>query len=126
MKSLEVLKREILEDGVIDANEVKEIEKVIYADGKIDKEEADFLFELNDAVSGKDNHSSWQDLFVKALSSFVLDDDASNGEIDEDEAKYLVNQIQGDGQIDANELALLKNLKSILGSLPQSLEKLIK
>lgn len=124
MKSLEVLKKEILEDGVIDANEVKEIEKVIYEDGKIDKEEADFLFELNDAVSGKDNHSSWQVLFVKALSSYVLDDDTSNGEIDEDEAKYLVKKIQGDGHIDANEKALLENLKSILGSLPKSLEKL--
>ena len=87
MKSLETLKKEIIEDGVIDANEVKEIETVIYADGKIDKEEADFLFELNDAVSGKDNHSTWKELFVKAISSFVLDDDGSNGEIDEDEAK---------------------------------------
>lgn len=125
MKSLETLKKEIIEDGVIDANEVKEIETVIYADGKIDKEEADFLFELNDAVSGKDNHSTWKELFVKAISSFVLDDDGSNGEIDEDEAKYLVNQIQGDGNIDANEKALLTNLKSILGSLPKSLEKLI-
>ena len=125
MKPLETLKKEILEDGVIDANEVKEIETVIYADGKIDKEEADFLFELNDAVSGKDNHSTWKELFVKAISSFVLDDDGSNGEIDEDEAKYLVNQIQGDGNIDANEKALLTNLKSILGSLPKSLEKLI-
>ena len=126
MKSLEELKKEILADGIIDASEVNEIQTVIYADGKIDQEEADFLFDLNDAVSGKENHSSWKDLFVKAISSFVLDDDDSNGEIDEDEAKYLVDQIQGDGQIDSVELALLKHLKSTLGVLPQSLEKLIK
>ncbi|WP_036156524.1 hypothetical protein [Maribacter forsetii] len=126
MKTLEELKKEILADGIIDASEVKEIQEVIYADGKIDQEEADFLFDLNDAVSGKENHSSWKDLFVKAISSFVLDDDDSNGEIDEDEAKYLVSQIQGDGQIDSTEMVLLKHLKDTLGNLPQSLENLIK
>lgn len=126
MKSLEELKKEILADGIIDAGEVKEIENVIYADGTIDQEEADFLFELNDAVSGKANDSSWKDLFVKAISSFVLDDDESNGEIDADEAKYLVSQIQGDGQIDAVEMALLVHLKSTLGNLPESLDQLIK
>ncbi|MBO0591149.1 TerB family tellurite resistance protein [Cellulophaga sp. E16_2] len=127
MKSLEQLKKEIVADGIIDASEVKEIEQVIYADGTIDKEEADFLFDLNDAVSGNDNHSSWKELFVKAISSFVLDDDGSNGEIDADEAKYLVSQIEGDGQIDAVEKALLVHLKSTLGSsLPESLNNLIK
>lgn len=125
MKSLETLKKEILEDGIIDSGEVKEIETVIYADGTIDKEEADFLFDLNDAVSGKNNASSWKDLFVKAISSFVLDDDESNGEIDEDEASYLYSQIQGDGKIDDVEKALLLSLKNTLGSLPESLEKLI-
>ena len=103
MKSLNVLKKEVLEDGIIDAGEVKEIETVIYADGKIDREEADFLFELNDAVSGKENHKTWKDLFVKAITSFVLDDEASNGEIDANEADYLLKQIRGDDKIDTIE-----------------------
>lgn len=126
MKTLEQLKKEILADGVIDAQEVKEIEAVIFDDGKIDQEEADFMFELNDAVSGNKNDKSWETLFVKAISSFVLDDNDSNGEIDEDEATYLVNQIQGDGEIDAVEKALLAHLKSTLGQLPKSLEALLK
>ena len=58
MKALEELKKSVLEDGIIDAAEVKEIRDVVYADGKIDQEEAEFLFELNDAVSGHNNHSS--------------------------------------------------------------------
>ncbi|MGJ8550930.1 TerB family tellurite resistance protein [Winogradskyella wichelsiae] len=125
MKSLKILKEEILEDGIIDAAEVKEIESIIYADGKIDKEEADFLFDLNDAVSEKANHSSWKDLFIKAISSFVLDDDDSNGEIDADEASYLLEQIQGDGKLDDTEKALLESLKKTLGVLPESLQKLL-
>ncbi len=126
MKTLDQLKKEILEDGVIDAAEVKEIETVIYADGTIDQEEADFLFELNDAVSGKDNDASWEALFVKAISSFVLDDEESNGEIDAEETKYLVEQIQGDGTIDTTEKALLNSLKNALGTLPEALENLLK
>lgn len=125
MKSLEDLKKEILEDGVIDAAEVKEIEAVIFDDGKIDKDEADFLFDLNDAVSGKENHESWQHLFVKGISSFVLDDDDSAGEIDADEAAYLVSKIEGDGQLDATEKALLSNLKDKLGKLPDKLDSLL-
>lgn len=125
MKTLQQLKTEILEDGIIDAAEVKEIEAMIYQDGEIDQEEADFMFELNDAVSGNANHDSWGDLFVKAISSFVLDDDASNGEIDDDEAKYLFEQIQGDGQIDDVELKLLNHLKSSVSSFPDILNKLL-
>lgn len=125
MKTLEELKKDVLADGVIDANEVLEIEKVIYADGKIDQDEADFLFELNDAVSGNDNHSTWTDLFIKAVASFVLDDEGSNGEIDADEAAYLSKQIEGDGQVDATERALLMYLRSAVEKFPANLEKLI-
>jgi len=126
MKSLEQLKKEILEDGVIDAAEVQEIEAVIFDDGVIDKEEADFLFDLNDAVSGNANDPSWTTLFVRAISSFVLDDEESAGEIDADEAKYLHEQISGDGQIDDTEIALLKHLNEKLGGLPSTLEGLLK
>ena len=125
MKSLEQLKNEILADGIIDASEVKEIREVIYADGKIDQEEADFLFDLNDAVSGKNNDPSWKELFVKAIASFVLEDDKSAGEIDAEETAYLAGQIQGDGQVDAVERALLTHLKSTLGKLPNELEALL-
>ena len=59
MANLEQLKKELLADGIIDSEEVKTIKAVIYEDGKIDKDEADFLFELNDAVSGKENAPEW-------------------------------------------------------------------
>ena len=60
MANLEQLKKELLADGIIDSEEVKTIKAVIYEDGKIDKDEADFLFELNDAVSGKENAPEWK------------------------------------------------------------------
>ena len=125
MKTLEELKKDLLADGIIDAAEVKELEEILYEDGVIDKGEADFLFELNNAVSGKENAPEWKDFFVKAITSFVLDDKQSNGEVDDDEAKYLYDQIKGDGQIDDIEKALLENIKAKSKNFPVLLSKLL-
>ena len=125
MKSLEELKKDLLADGIIDADEVKELEEVLYEDGVIDKDEADFLFELNDAVTGKANDPSWEKFFVKAITSFVLDDETSPGEIDDDEAQYLYDKIKGDGQVDGTEKALLLNIKDKSKNFPKVFEDLL-
>ncbi|GHT70502.1 hypothetical protein AGMMS50239_38970 [Bacteroidia bacterium] len=121
MSTLNELKDSILADGVIDENEVKQLRKVLYADGVIDKEEAEFLFELNDAVSGKTNHSSWETLFVTTITKFLLDDKVPQGEIDDEEALWLLNKILKDGQLDKTEKALLNNLKSVAKNFPKIL-----
>ena len=125
MNTLDELKKSLLADGIIDADEVKELEDILYADGVIDKEEADFLFELNNAVSGKKNAPEWKYFFIKAITSFVLDDEQSNGEIDDDEAEYLYNKIKGDGQVDEIEKALLENIKSKSKNFPALLADLL-
>lgn len=125
MKSLQQLKSQLLADGIIDAAEVKELEAVLFADGKIDTAEAEFLFELNNAVSGKANHASWETLFIKAISSYLLEDDNSAGEIDSKEAEWLYNKVKGDGQIDSVEKSLLLNLKSKSKNFPANLESLL-
>jgi hypothetical protein len=125
MKSLEQLKSQLLADGVIDAAEVTELETVLFADGKIDTEEADFLFEINNAVSGNANHASWETFFVKAISSYLLEDENSAGEIDKAEAEWLYNKVKGDGQIDSVEKTLLLNLKSKSTHFPANLASLL-
>ena len=125
MANVDQLKKDLLADGIIDSDEVKTIKKVIYEDGKIDKDEADFLFELNDAVSGKDNAPEWKDLFVDAITAFVLEDEVSPNEIDDDEAEYLYDQIKGDGQVDDIERALLENIKAKAKNFPEILASLL-
>lgn len=125
-KDLKSLAKEILADCVIDAQEVKKIREVIYEDKVIDKDEADFLFELNNATSGKNNHSSWKELFVEAISSYLLDDEKSPGEVDAEEAKWLVEKVEGDGKCDENEKALLLNIKKKAKSISKELENKIK
>lgn len=125
MSNLSELKKSILADGVIDEQEIEQIRKVIYADGKIDLEEAEFMFELNDAVSGKENYPAWTKLFIDSISSYLLEDEKSPGIVDEDEAKWLLTKIQGDGKLDNVEIALLKYLKVKAKQLPQCLLNLI-
>ncbi len=125
MKTLEQLKNEVLADGIIDAAEVAELQKVIYADGKVDVEEADFLFEINNGVSGKANDPGWEKLFIKAISSYLLDDENSAGEIDEFEAKWLYAKIKGDGKIDSIERNLLLSLEKNSKNFPELLSSLL-
>ena len=121
MSKLDELKDSILADGVIDEVEVAQLREELYADGVIDKEEAEMLFELNDLVSGKDNHPDWEAFFVEAISSYLLDDATSPGEIDDAEAKWLLTQMQSDGQLDKTERALLVSLKSKIKNFPAAL-----
>jgi hypothetical protein len=125
MKTLEQLKKELLADGIIDAAEVNELKAILYADGIIDTEEAEFLFELNNAVSGNQNDPSWSDLFVEAISSYLLEDENSPSEIDEAEANWLYEKIKGDGVIDETEIKLLLNFKKKAKSFPSKLESLL-
>jgi hypothetical protein len=119
------LKASILEDGIIDQEEVKQIAILIYEDGMVDEEEANFLFELNDAVSGRENHKSWNELFVKGIMDYLLHDLNSPGEIDDDEAKWLLAKIGEDGQVDAIEKQLLLKLQRSSKTFPESLRSLL-
>ena len=125
MKTLEALKAELLADGIIDAEEVAQLKKVLYNDGIIDKEEADFLFELNDAVTGKANDASWESFFIQAIADFLLKDEVSPGEIDKEEAEWLLKRIGADGKVDGTEKALLEKLKAEAKSFPSNLAALL-
>jgi uncharacterized tellurite resistance protein B-like protein len=123
--TLQKLKADLLADGIIDAEEVAKLKEILYADGIIDKEEAEFLFEINDAVTGKENDPAWETFFIQAISDFLLKDEVSPGEIDNDEAAWLVEKIGADGQVDGTEKALLENLKKEAKSFPASLAALL-
>lgn len=109
-KPLGELADDIVADGIVDADEVFKMRERLYADGVIDREESDFLFTVNDAVSGKANDPGWQALFVQALTDHVLADDISPGAVDDDETEYLISKIEGDGKVDDVEMALMANI----------------
>ena len=115
MNELSEIKKSFLADCVIDQAEVTKLRELLYADGKINREKAGFLFELNDAVSGKFNHSSWEAFFVEAITGFLLENE---GEVSDEDAEWLLSKIKGDKQLDKAEKALLANVKMKAKKLP--------
>jgi len=123
---LDSLKAAVLEDGVISAEECTQISTVIYGTGSLDgvgvsREEADFMFEINNAVSGKSNAPEWTDLFVEAVCKHVLEDETSPGVVDEEESDWLIAKVQEDNVYDSNEIALFKAIKEKATSVHEKL-----
>ena len=122
---IEDLYNSIIADSKVDSEEVLHLKNILYQDGKIDKEEADLLFKINNACSGNDNCPEWEMFFVSAISDFLLKDDLSPGEVDENEAKWLIESIGSDGQVDRLEKRLLNELNSNAKSIPNNLKSFI-
>jgi hypothetical protein len=66
-----------LEPGVVGEPDVGLVRRILYAFGgdgnvAVTQQEAEILFDINDATSEADNHPAWSDLFVKALANFLM------------------------------------------------------
>ncbi|MGE0287701.1 MAG: hypothetical protein AB7I42_14720 [Bradyrhizobium sp.] len=66
-----------LEPGIINEAETELVRRILYAFGgdgniAITRQEAEVLFDINDATAQADNHPAWSDLFVKALANFLM------------------------------------------------------
>ena len=98
------LRDSIIEDGMVDAEEVRNLDAEIFDDGIVTDEEIRVVFEINDAT--EDNHESFQPLMVKATKAWCFDGDTV---VDAKESALLVELI-GD-EVDANETAVLEMVK---------------
>ena len=113
-----------LADGVIDDTEVKILKKELWADGKIDKDEVEFLIDLRNLAQKKAKKgklkSAFEKLFFKAIEENVLAD----GTIDDEEARWLRAMLFADKKIDANEKKFLARLKKAARSTSPAFDKL--
>ena len=87
-------------------------ERKLQADWEVGREEAQVLFEINDTLhQGEDNTEGWAEFFVDAIAQFIVFDMNSPGEIDQEEARWLIDQLVQHPILDQNEEALLKSIK---------------
>lgn len=110
MEDLNSLKKKIVANGIISAEEVSLLREELLQEG-MSMEKGDFLFVLKDNINPSHVDVSFMPLFVDAISSLLLEDEESPGEIDENEAKWLRAKIQYNGTLDKYDRTLLKNLK---------------
>ncbi|MDD7319116.1 MAG: YqhA family protein [Prevotella sp.] len=115
------MKINALEKGFIDRDTVEELERIMAIDKKIDINEANYLFSLKKDFLNKKSHPSWAVFFIDRITSFLLEDEESPGEIDEKEAKWLRAKIQEQESMDWIDRQLLIDLKNKSISFPEIL-----
>jgi uncharacterized membrane protein YqhA len=119
MDTLKELKEIILTNGTISEEAVNQLRALLATEG-ITQKNANILFELKDACVGK-NYSGWEPFFIDSITSYLLDDEASPGYIDDDEAKWLRAKIQQDGKLSKLDKTLLANIKKRSINFPEIL-----
>ena len=83
MEKLKELKRAIVSDGNLSIQDVNLLRESLFNDEGMTKEKANFLFNLKDTISKEHLISEFKELFVDAITVFLLEDEESPGEIDE-------------------------------------------
>lgn len=82
-------------DGQITAEELLTLRREGWGDGIITRAEAEALFALNTAL--RERTPEWCDFFVEAIGEFVLNGSPPRLQCNEDEAAWLIGQIDADG-----------------------------
>lgn len=107
--------------GRIGVEEILELRRAGWADGKMDPDEAETLFHANDHLP--DASAEWCDFFVEALSEFIVNTVEPKGYVDEDMAEELVARIDRDGRVGTMaELELLVRVSEKAISVPPALK----
>src|SRR4029077_17330419 len=100
------------------------LRKELWADGKIDKEEVDFLIDLRNTAQkkakGGELSPAFENLFFKAIEENVMAD----GVIDTKEANWLRKMLFADGKIDAREKKFLQKIKKAATKTSAAFDKL--
>ena len=111
MDNLIELRKKIIADGQLSSKEVESLRQELFSNGGMTKEKGDFLFDFKDFLSKEKITPEFRNLFIDAISSLLLEDEISPGEIDESEAKWLRAKIQFKGYQDRTDQLLLDNLR---------------
>jgi hypothetical protein len=115
---LRQLKQDILANGRVEGHEVEVLRRELYADGKIDRKEADFLVELHKQVQRVT--PAFEQFFYQAIKDHILTD----GAIDAEEARWLRQMLFADGKIDDREKKFLRELRGEAKQLSPEFETL--
>jgi hypothetical protein len=104
MLKLREIEQTILGNGRVDGPELEALRRHLYADGKIDRTEADFLVDLHKRVQHLT--PAFEQFFYQAIKDHILAD----GRVDAEEAAWLRQMLFADGKIDDEERKFLHEL----------------
>jgi hypothetical protein len=105
MMKLQQIEQDILAKGKVDSYELEVLREQLYAQGRIDREQADFLVELHKRVQHLT--PAFEHFYYQAIKSHIL----AHGRIDAKDANWLRRMLFADGKIKAEERKFLHELK---------------
>jgi hypothetical protein len=97
--------QDLLANGRIEGHEVEVLRQELYADGKIDRQEADFLVEMHKRVQRRS--PGFEEFFYQAVKDHVLTD----GNIRAEEANWLRQMLYQDDEVGDPERKFLQQLQ---------------
>lgn len=109
MLHLQAIEHEILAHGRVDGHHLEELRRQLYAGGKIERREADFLVELHKRVQHRT--PAFERFFYQAIKDHIL----ANGRIDVEETTWLRRLLFADGKVKDEERTFLHELKGEAG-----------
>jgi hypothetical protein len=105
MLTFSQIQHDILAIGKVEGKELKVLRRRVYADGKIDRQTADFLVELHKRVQHRT--PAFENFFYQAIKDYIL----GNGRITKEECDWLRRMLHSQGTIDDEGRKFLHELK---------------
>ena len=97
---------DVLSSKKITSGDVMDLRRSLYNDGVAEAGEVDRLFTMDEAATETD--PSWTELFVEAVSDYLVEQVEPAGYISEENADWLIDRISRDGVVKtASELEIL-------------------
>ena len=116
MQELRRIEQDILSRGKVDSDHLEMLHRQLYAGGKVDREEADFMVELHKRV--QQPNPGFEQLFYNALKDHILAD----GRIHGSEVLWLRRILFRGGKITDEERKFLLELKVEAGQTSREFE----
>ena len=91
------LAKKVGADGALSGEDVLALRREAWPDGRISQAEAEAIFALNRQLTSKS--TEWVDFFVEALSEYIVNQRAPAGYVDAENAGWLMEQIDTDGEL---------------------------
>ena len=114
------LAAQVADDKAISADEIMALRRAAWPDGKIDPEEAEAIFILNDQVTTPT--AEWSDFFTEALVEFIVNTTEPRGYVSDENARWLIERVQHDAKVcSLTELELIVRVLEKAQSTPESL-----
>ena len=105
MITLRELEERIVANGRVEGHELRLLRELLYADGKIDRDEADFLVVVYKRV-GHRSHD-FEQFYYDTIKKHILQD----GRIDAEEAEWLRRMIFHTEEVEDEERSFLRQLR---------------